>query len=556
MSAKPWLSQYPLGIPEFVDYKQYASIDDLFLASVDLYGNKTAVENLEVQLSYRDLNEKAQALAAFFQQELGLKKGDRLAIMLPNCLQYMITMLAAFKAGLVVVNVNPLYSVRELVHQLNDAEPRVIVVLENVANTLADALPQVKLDHVIMASLGDAFPMHKALMVNFVLKYIKKMLPRYHIQSFVRFRKALSIGRHRVSAFSRVSLTQEDIAFLQYTGGTTGLAKAAVLTHGNMLANVEQAYTWIKHLLTGDGEVALTPLPLYHIFSLVASCLVYLRAGLHNVLVTNPRDLPALVALYQKHRVKAMMGVNTLFNALANNTAFMSADHSDLKLVIAGGMALQKSVADKWRSVTGNSIIEGYGLTEASPIISIGLLDGQSYTGSIGLPISSTEVCIMNDEGQVLPVGEVGELCARGPQVMQAYWQKPEETAAVFFEDAWLRTGDMAKMDERGYVYIVDRKKDMITVAGFNVYPNEVESVIASHPDVLEVSVIGVPNRITGESVMAYIVPKNQHLDKAVLSAFCRENMVSYKVPRRFKFVDELPKSNVGKILRRELRKL
>ncbi|PIQ43989.1 MAG: hypothetical protein COW05_01445 [Gammaproteobacteria bacterium CG12_big_fil_rev_8_21_14_0_65_46_12] len=327
-----------------------------------------------------------------------------------------------------------------------------------------------------------------------------------------------------------------------------------MLSHGNLVANVIQAYTWIHSTISGQGDVAITPLPLYHVFSLVASCWVYLHAGVHNVLVTNPRDLPKLVDLFKTHRVKALMGVNTLFNALANNEDFAKLDHSSLKLVIAGGMALQAPVAKRWHAVTGNHIIEGYGLTETSPIVSIGLLDGQGFTGSIGLPVPCTDVAIFNDTGETLPAGEVGELCVKGPQVMQGYWQQEAETANVFWSNGWLRTGDMAKLDENGFIYIVDRKKDMITVAGFNVYPNEVEAVIASHPKVLEVGVVGVPNRITGESVMAYVVAADKSLTKTELNAFCRDNLVSYKVPRRFKFMDELPKSNVGKILRRELK--
>lgn len=552
MNPKPWLKNYHPDVPAEINPDVHASITELFEETVNKFQHRTVFEHMGVCMDYTQLSRKVNQFAAYLQQQLGLEKGDRLAIMLPNCFQYIISMLAAFKIGLIVINVNPVYTKRELIHQLNDALPKVIIVLANVADILAAVLPKINLQHIIITELGDAFPLPKAIMVNCAIKYIKKMIPKYTISSFVHFRQALRKGRQ--CQLKPVKLSGSDIAFLQYTGGTTGVAKGAMLTHRNMVANVEQAYTWIKPILPEQKPIAITPLPLFHVFSLMASCLVFMKAGVHNVLVSNPRDLASIVKVFATHKVNAMMGVNTLFNALVHNKYFAAQDFTELGLVIAGGMALQKAVSDKWLDVTGMSIIEGYGLTETSPIVTISKLDARGYTGNIGLPISSTEVMIVDAQGNALAEGEVGELCVRGPQVMAGYYQCKDETSDVMLPDGWLKTGDIASIDAQGYVTIVDRKKDMIAVAGYNVYPNEVEAVLAEHPMVAEVAVIGVPNRVTGESVLACIVRKDKNLTKADLLRFCKEQLVSYKVPRRVKFFKDLPKSNVGKVLRRALR--
>jgi long-chain acyl-CoA synthetase len=549
---KPPLASCASNIPTEIDENFFSSISDMFNNAVATFQNRPALQNLNVVLTYRELDEKVNALAAYFQQVLQLQKNDRIAIMLPNCLQYVITMLAAFKVGLVVVNINPLYTARELIHQMNDAKPKAIVVLANVAHTLAEALEKIQVKHIIVTQLGDAFPALKSCLVNFVVKHIKKMVPRYSIDGTIPFRSALKKGQHL--SLDPVAICGDDLAFLQYTGGTTGVAKGAMLSHRNMIANVEQAFAVISPVLSDDNATAVTPLPLYHIFSLMASCLVFIKAGVKNILITNPRDIPRFVRVLKENRVNALMAVNTLFNALLCNKQFTQLDFSNFRLVIAGGMALQKTISERWKKLTGLSIVEGYGLTEASPIVSIGSLETKKFTGSIGLPVPSTEVKVVDEQEKPLAIGEVGELCVRGPQVMQGYYNMPGETEQVIDKNGWLRTGDMARIDEKGFIYLVDRKKDMIDVAGFNVYPNEVEGVLASHPKVLEAAVIGVPNRITGESVKAFVVPKDKTLTKAELNAFCRKQLTSYKVPRRFAFCKTLPKTPVGKILRRVLK--
>jgi len=505
-----------------------------------------------VEISYGELDKLTRDFAAYLQSNLQLPKGSRVAIMMPNVLQYPICMLGALRAGYTVVNCNPLYTPRELEHQLKDSGTETIVILENFAHTLEQVIDKTAVKNVIMARLGDMLGVPKGSIVNFVVKYVKKMVPAWSLPSHVDFGKALSKGAG--SDFKAVRVTQEDLAFLQYTGGTTGLSKGAMLTHRNILANLAQAYAWIKPAVVEGGEFIVTALPLYHIFALTANCFAFIRIGASNLLITNPRDIPAFTAELAKYPFTVITGVNTLFNALLNNDQFIALDFSKMKLSLGGGMAVQRSVAEHWKRVTGKPLIEAYGLTETSPAATMNPLNIPEYTGAIGLPISSTEVAIRNDKGVDVPLGERGELCIRGPQVMKGYYNRPEETAAVIMPDGFLRTGDIAVMDEKGYVRIVDRKKDMILVSGFNVYPNEIEEVVAMHPGVLEVASIGVPDEKSGEAVKIFVVKKDQSLTAAQLVAHCREHLTGYKVPSHVEFRTDLPKTNVGKILRRELR--
>jgi len=472
--------------------------------------------------------------------------------MMPNCLQHPIITFGILRAGLTVVNVNPLYTARELKHQLVDSGAVALAVVDNFGHTVQQAIAGTAVKHVVTTGLGDLLGF-KGKIINFVLKYVKKMVPDYHLPGAVRLRDALAQGaRHPLPD---VDIQPHDIAFLQYTGGTTGVAKGAMLTHRNMVANMQQTSSWVagSGLMPGK-EVVITALPLYHIFSLTANGLLFMKLGGLNHLITNPRDMPGFVKELKTNHFTVIIGVNTLFNGLLNTPGFDQLDFSDLKISLAGGMAVQRAVAERWKSVTGNTLTEGYGLTEAAPVICVNRLDLPDFNGSIGLPVPSTEVSIRDDEGRALPIGEVGELCARGPQVMPGYWQRPDETAGVLTADGWLRTGDMAKMDENGFVYIVDRKKDMILVSGFNVYPNEVEDVIAMMPEVLEVAAIGVANEKSGETVKAVIVKKDPNLTEEQVKAWAREHLTAYKCPHIVEFREELPKTNVGKILRRELR--
>jgi len=548
---KIWLKNYPAQVPAEVNTQSFSSLLDMFLTSVKQYADRPAAECMGTSFTYTQLYEKSRQFAAYLQS-IGLKKGDRFAIMMPNCLQYLVALYGAFMAGLIIVNVNPLYSERELAYQLQDAGAKAILVFANVANTLAKVVPQLNFSQIIVTELGDLHSWPKSWIINFIIKKIKKAVPAFHFQKSISFTKAMQLGAKK--NWQPVELTQNDLAFLQYTGGTTGVAKGAMLSHGNMVANVEQAFFWMKHYFKLGHERVAVLLPLYHIFSLLANALVFMRAGSLNVLVPNPRDTDAVIETFQKHRFTVLMGVNTLFNNLLAKESFRALDFSELHIIIAGGMALQKAVAERWYQVTKTPIREGFGLTEASPITCINPMNIFAYNGSIGLPIPSTEVKIVDEEKNELPLGEVGEFCVRGPQVMQGYWHKPEETAKVLSADGWLYTGDMARVDEEGFVHIVDRKKDMIAVAGFNVYPNEVENIIAQHPQVKEVAVIGVPHPVTGEAVKAFVVCHSEGLTKAELMAFCRQQLVSYKVPRRIEFCTELPKNNVGKVLRRLLR--
>ena len=549
---KIWLQSYQQGVPAEVGVDEFQSLGEMFEASVSRYRDRVAYINMGVSISYGELDRLSRDFAAYLQGDLKLARGARVAIMMPNVLQYPVCMLGALRAGYTVVNCNPLYTPRELEHQLNDSGAEAIVVLENFAHTLEQVMPHCSIRHVVLARLGDMLGFPKGRIVNLVVKYVKKMVPAWHLPSPVAFGKALSRGR--VRDFTRVAVTPDDLAYLQYTGGTTGVSKGAMLTHRNILANLAQIYAWIISDVEEGSEFVVTALPLYHIFALTANCFTFLRIGASNLLITNPRDIPAFVAELAKYPYTIFIGVNTLFNGLLNNEAFRALDFSRLKVSLGGGMSVQKAVAERWKQVTGTPLIEAYGLTETSPAATINPLNIPAYNGAIGLPISSTEVAIRDDSGADVPLGERGELCIRGPQVMKGYYQRPDETAAVFTADGFLRTGDIAIMDQKGYLRIVDRKKDMILVSGFNVYPNEVEDVVAMHPGVLEVASVGVPDERSGEAVKIFVVRKDPALTTAQLIAHCREHLTGYKVPSQVEFRSELPKTNVGKILRRQLR--
>lgn len=548
-----WLKNYPKGIPAEINPNQFPSLAHVFQDAVKKYADKPAVSNLGTTITYKELDQRSTDFAAYLQNTLGLKKGDRLAIMMPNLIQYLVTLFASFKAGLTVVNVNPLYTHEEVEHQINDAQATTLIVLANFAKTIEQALPNTCLKNIIVTQVGDAFPPLKAWATNFVVKRFKKMVPSYNLPNAYNYRDAVTEGADL--KLEPVELCGDDLAFLQYTGGTTGVAKGAMLSHRNMVANIEQAYHWMLPFMDLGNEVIVTPLPLYHIFSLLANCLTFMRAGALNVLITNPRDIDGFVKELARQRFTGMTAVNTLFNALAHNEKFKKLDFSHLKVVLAGGMAVQKNVADLWKEVTGVHLLEAYGLTETCPAVTINPLTTKDYNGSIGLPIPSTQVKILDGNDKEVSIGESGELCVYGPQVMQGYWNMPKETAKVMLPDGGLRTGDVAKVDENGFVYIVDRKKDMVVVSGFNVYPNEVEDILALHPAVMEVALVGVPSERTGEALKAYIVlEENMSVTKDELIAHCREHLTNYKVPKQYEFREDLPKSNVGKILRRELR--
>ncbi|MEE9267616.1 MAG: AMP-binding protein [Gammaproteobacteria bacterium] len=549
---KIWLDSYAEGVPAQIDAERYASLAELLQDSVERFGERPAFANMGKTLSFDELDVLTRDFAAFLQSRLGLSKGDRLAIMMPNLLQYPVALFGALRAGLAVVNVNPLYTPRELRHQLADSGTSTIVILENFAHVLEECLAETPVETVITTRLGDLLPFPKSVIVNLAVKYVKQMVPAFQIANTVRFTDAISQGK--AAALETVNLCHDDLAFLQYTGGTTGVAKGAMLTHGNMVANVEQATAWMGPYLSNGEETVITALPLYHIFALTGNCFAFIRIGGLNYLITNPRDMPGFVRELAKVRFTGITGVNTLFNGLLHTPGFADLDFSNLKMSIGGGMAVQASVAEKWREVTGNTLLEAYGLTETSPTVCINPFDIEAFNGSIGLPVSSTECCIKNDDGGTLGIGDTGELCVRGPQVMKGYWGRPEETRACVESDGWFHTGDIAYFDERGFVYLVDRKKDMILVSGFNVYPSEIEEVVSGHPDVLEVGAIGVPDDQSGEAVKIIVVKRSPGLTEESLDEYCRANLTAYKCPKQVVFVNDLPKSNVGKILRRELR--
>lgn len=551
---KRWLKNYQPGVPVDIEPNKYASINEMFEEACKLYKDHPAFTNMGTVLTYKDIEQKSRYFASYLLTTLKLKKGDSVALMMPNILQYPVALMGVLRAGLTVVNVNPLYTPRELEYQLADSESTTIVILSNFAKTLQTVLDQntgnIKIKNIIVTELGDLFPFPKSLLVNWVVKYIKKMIPRWVIKNIIPFAEVLKTGS--IQLFIKPPVTGEDIAFLQYTGGTTGVAKGAMLTHRNMVANVEQAIAWISPLMKPGVETIVTALPLYHIFSLMANCLTFMKMGAFNVLVTNPRDMKGFIKILKQHPFTTITGVNTLFNALLNQPAFSTVDFSHLKLALGGGMSVQHAVALRWHAVTGVPLIEAYGLTETSPAVCINPLNITEHNGSIGLPISSTDVSIRDDQDKVVSFNTPGELWVRGPQVMKGYWHKPEETKLVL-QEGWVRTGDIATIDEQGFVRIVDRKKDMILVSGFNVYPNEVEEVIAMMPEVAEVAVIGVPFE-AGEMVKAYIVKKDITLTAEAVLQHCHRELTGYKIPKEIEFRTELPKTNVGKILRRALR--
>lgn len=553
---KPWLASYPEGIAHTIDPSICTDVASLMDHTFATRSDDVALIHMGNQLTFGQVDEMANAFAAYLRSVIGLQKGDRLAVMMPNCSQYPIAVLGAMRAGVAVVNTNPLYTANELKHQLKDSGARAILIMDLFAATLQEVLPEQPVEHVIITSLGDMMGFPKRLLVNAVVKHVKKMVPAYSLPAVTRFGEALKQGAGAKPV--RESLGHDDIAFLQYTGGTTGVAKGAMLTHGNMVSNVLQAEAWLATSGVGgdNDDCVVTALPLYHIFALTANFLTFTRLGVRTLLITNPRDMPGFIKELQKTRFTIFTGVNTLFNGLLNTPGFKDLDFSDFKVALGGGMAVQRAVAERWQDVTGKPLLEAYGLTETSPAASINPMNIDGYNGSIGLPIASTEMCVRDEDGNTLATGEVGELCIRGPQVMKGYWQRPEETAKVLDQDGWLRTGDVARMDEQGFVYIVDRLKDMVLVSGFNVYPNEIEDVAVSHDKVVEVGVIGVPDAKSGEAVKLIAVRSDDSLTEEALIEHCRESLTGYKIPHYVQFVDELPKTNVGKILRRELRDL
>lgn len=549
---KVWLKNYPLGVPAEINPDEYASLVELVGESVERFADLPAFTSMGRTIDYATYERLSRCFAAYLQEVAGLKQGDRIAIMLPNVLQYPIALYAALRAGLTVVNTNPLYTARELEHQLKDSGAKAILILENFAHTLADVIAHTQLSTVIVTGVGDQLGWPKSSIVNFVVRRVRKQVPEWNLPHYVRFNDALAEGRYR--RFTPVSIGHDDIAFLQYTGGTTGVAKGAMLTHRNMVANALQSASWIGTQARFGEDVIITALPLYHIFALTANWMVFIKFGAHNILIANPRDFPAFVSELKKYRFTYISGVNTLFNALLHTPGFSEIDFSALRITLGGGMAVQRSVAEQWKKATGNVLTQAWGLTETSPAACINPFGPHDFNGSIGLPIPSTEISIRDDSGQELGIGDIGEICVRGPQVMRGYWNRPEETAEVMLPDGSLRTGDIGRVDEDGFVYIEDRKKDMILVSGFNVYPNEVESVIASHPGVLEVAAVAQPDERSGETVALFIVKKDPNLTEQQVIDHARTQLTGYKIPRHVYFRDDLPKTNVGKILRRALR--
>ncbi len=548
---KIWLKSYPKGIPAEIDINEYASVREIFEESAGKYGARPAFTCMGKSISFAELDTLSTTFGAWLQG-IGCKKGTRVALMMPNILQYPVCLFGALRAGCTVVNVNPLYTARELEHQLKDSGTEVLICVENFAHTVAEVVGKTQVRQTVVTSIGELLGF-KGLIVDFVLRNVKKMVPRFSLPGSIRLSDALAEGRKRT--LERVEIGHDDIAFLQYTGGTTGVAKGAMLLNRNIIANMLQARAWIRPFLDANRrEVIITPLPLYHIFSLTANCLVFMSLGGENILIPNPRDIPGFVKEMGKFKFTAITGVNTLFNALVHNPDFAKLDFSSLKITLGGGMAVQEAVATRWKEVTGVPLIEAYGLTETSPAATINPLDLPAYNGAIGVPISSTEVMLRDDAGQEVALGQPGEICIRGPQVMAGYWKRQDETDKVIDRDGWFASGDIGVMDERGFVRIVDRKKDMILVSGFNVYPNEIEGVVAGHPGVLECAVVGVPDKKSGEAVKLYIVRKDPALTSDDVVKYCREHLTSYKCPRDVEFRPDLPKSNVGKILRRELR--
>ena len=549
---KIWLKHYPPGVPKEAELDAWPSLKHVFDEACEQYRDLPAFTNMGKTITYSELDQHSRYFGAFLQNNAGLEKGDRVALMMPNLLQYPVALFGVLRTGMVAVNVNPLYTPRELQHQLSDSGAKAIVILENFASTLEKVIDKTDVKTVIVTGIGDMLGFPKRAIVNFAIKHVKRMVPEWNVPHAIPFLRALNDGKWQT--LEDVDVGPSDLAFLQYTGGTTGVSKGAMLSHRNMTANLAQMKAWIGQLSLETPGTVITALPLYHIFALTVNLLSFLIRGGHNILITNPRDFPAFVAEMKKYPFTFITGVNTLYNALLNTPGFSELDFSQLKGSFAGGMAAQEAVARQWKQVTGNVLTQGYGLTETSPVATSCLLGAGEYDGSIGVPMPSTDLCIRDDDGNDLPTGEIGEICIKGPQVMEGYWNRPEETAKVITEDGWLRTGDMGRMDQNGLTYIEDRKKDMILVSGFNVYPNEIEEVAVEHEGVLEAAAVGVPDEKSGEIVKLFIVRKDPTLDAAAVKAFCKERLTGYKVPKIIEFRDELPKTNVGKILRRALR--
>lgn len=554
----PWLKSYPKGVPAEINPDAYPSLIELFEESVKKNSGQVAYSNMGKKMTFAELDTYSRNFAAYLQVS-GLKKGDRIALQSPNVLQFPVALFGAIRAGLVVVNTNPLYTPREMLHQFKDSGAKAIFILANFAANLESILPQTDIEHVIISKMGDMLGALKGTIVNFVVKNIRKMVPEYHIPGAVPFNEALKIGGG--ATYHRPDVKGTDVAFIQYTGGTTGISKGAMLSHRNMVANVEGIDVWfrskIKNLEKESPMTVVAALPLYHVFALTVNALSCLKWGAHNLLITNPRDLPGFIKELKKHKVEIFPGLNTLFNGLMNQPDFKDIDFSRLKISIAGGMALQKVIGEKWEKLTGCPLVEGYGLSETSPVLSVSPLDGRHRQGTIGVPFPSTEMRIRSEDEKWAPIGERGEICAKGPQIMLGYYNRPDETAKVIFEDEdgrWFRTGDIGVQEEGGFFRIVDRKKDMILVSGFNVYPNEVEEVVSAMEGVLEVACIGVPDEKTTEAVKLFVVKKDPELTAEKVKAYCKQNLTAYKCPKQVEFRDELPKSNVGKILRKNLR--
>ncbi|MBF7072504.1 long-chain-fatty-acid--CoA ligase FadD [Glaciecola sp. MH2013] len=547
---KVWLKHYDEAMKPEIDVDNLSTILEIFETSVTEYANNTAFINMGHKISFEDLDVLSMQFAAYLQSR-GLEKGDAVAIMMPNLLQYPVALFGVLRAGMTVVNVNPLYTARELQHQLSDAKVKTIVIVDNFAHTLAEVIHETPVQEVLITSIGDMLPAPKRWLVNFAVKYIKKMVPDFDLPSAKRFTQAMSIGENET--YSRPKVEPTDIAFLQYTGGTTGVSKGAMLTHRSMVANLEQVSGTLESSVKVGEDMVVTALPLYHIFALTSNCLTFMKYGCPNLLITNPRDMKTFVSELSKNQFAIITGVNTLFNGLLNTPGFAELDFSNFRFGLGGGMAVQRPVAEKWQKVTGTVLIEGYGLTECSPVVTVNPTKISEYKGSIGLPVPSTDIKLVNDEGEEVAVGEAGEMHVKGPQVMLGYLNRPEATQDIL-KDGWLATGDIAKMDEDGFFYIVDRKKDMILVSGFNVFPNEIEEVAAMHDGVLEAAAVGIPHEVSGEVVKLFVVKKDDALTEQEVITHCKSLLTGYKVPKTVEFRTELPKSNVGKILRRQLR--
>jgi long-chain acyl-CoA synthetase len=547
---KIWLKRYPEGMPETIDPEHYNSLLEMFDKSFTEFASLPAYTNMGKTLTYQQVDEATKSVASYIQNDLKLGKGDKVAVMMPNLLQTPISILGILRAGCTVVNVNPLYTVRELEHQLNDSETKAIFILANFAQTLQKALPKTPVKHIVVTEIGDMMGGLKKHLINFAVKYIKKMVPEFSLPKSIPFKEVIAANP---ALYTVPSVTLTDLAFLQYTGGTTGVSKGAMLTHGNMVGNLEQVSGCLDKVLDNGREVVITALPLYHIFALTANCLTFMKYGGHNILITNPRDMPGFVKELTKHNFTAITGVNTLFNGLLNTPGFADLDFSHLKMSLGGGMAVQRPVAEQWQKVTSSKLMEGYGLTECAPLVTICPYDLDGYNGSIGLPAPSTELKIVLENGEEAGKGESGELLVKGPQVMAGYYNRPDATAECL-KDGWFSTGDIATYDDEGFFYIVDRKKDMIIVSGFNVFPNEIEEVVAMHNGVLEVAAVGIPHEVSGEQVKVFVVKKDPSLTEKDIISHCRDNLTNYKVPKLVEFREELPKTNVGKILRRALK--